>query len=179
MLKIHQVSMIILASAVLSACGGGGDNGGALPSVSVTPPFNVALPINGASVSATYGGATASFVNDGDTTPSQYWAGNSALDTVTINFGRLRRVSSLTIYTNDTSFNSGSPKKYIEISADGLAWKKTAQITGGDVACLNFSTNAGKISCEFATPENIQFLRARIMSDFSNQKIIEMEAMGR
>ena len=39
-------------------------------------------------MSATYGGATANFVNDGDTaTTTNFWAGNVSGDTVTVDFG--------------------------------------------------------------------------------------------
>ncbi|MGH8493141.1 MAG: discoidin domain-containing protein [Moraxellaceae bacterium] len=143
--------------------------------------MNVALPANGATLAATYGlGSIASFVNDGDsTTTTNFWAANIVGDTVTIDFGRLRNVTSVTVYTNDTSFNSVSPAKYIEISSDSTVWKKTAQLTGGDVGCSSYSAGSGKISCTFSATQSVRYLRARVTSATpGGQHIVELEAQG-
>src|SRR6218665_1120093 len=107
------LSVLCAVAFLLTACGGGGgDSGdGASTTPTAATPVNVALPANGASLSATYGlGSIAGFVNDGDsTTTTNFWTGNITGDTVTIDFGKLRNVTSVTVYTNNTSFNSGSP----------------------------------------------------------------------
>ncbi|MDQ8036763.1 MAG: discoidin domain-containing protein, partial [Pedobacter sp.] len=100
-------------------------------------------------------------------------------DTLTVDFGRLRNITSVVVYTNDTSFNSASPVKIIEISADNTSWKKTAQPTGGDVACLSYATGSGKISCTFASAQSVRYFRVRITSATpGGQHIVEMEAQG-
>lgn len=164
---------------LLAACGGGDSVAGA---PNVTTVSNIALSASGATVTADYGMvSTANFVNDGDsTTIANYWAGNVTGDAVTIDFGRMRSVEKVIVYTNDTSFNSSSPEKVIEISSDNITWKTTAQFTGGDVSCPGYSVGSGKISCTFASPQSIQYFRVRITSATpSDQHIIEMEAIGR
>lgn len=180
-----KITLIMMTTMLLQACGGGGD---APPAAAAAPAstaaVNVALPSNGASVSATYGaGSIDGFVNDGDsTTTTNYWAGNISGDSVTIDFGRIRSVESVTVYTNDLSFSSASPKKVIEVSLDGNTWLKTAQITGGDIACPTFTTSSstGRIYCAFASAQSLRYFRVRVPSATpADQHIIEMEAMGR
>jgi len=172
------VSLLLL----LAACGGGSSDAPAAAPVApvVATSVNVSLAANGGSASATYGGTMANFVNDGDnSTTTNFWAGNVTGDTVTVDFGSLRTVTEISVYTNDTSFNSGSPKKYIEISADNATWKKTAQIVGGDVACSTFSAGSGKIRCVFSSPQSVRYFRVRVTSATpADQEIVEMEALG-
>ncbi len=170
---------------LLAACGGGGGSdapapAAAAPAPAASTPVNVSLASSGASVSASYGGATANFVNDGDSaTTTNFWAGNVSGDTVTVDFGATRTVTEVSVYTNDTSFDSGSPKKYIEISADNLSWKKTAQIIGGDVGCSTYSSGSGRIRCVFSAPQSIRYFRVRVTAATpSTQQIVEMVALG-
>lgn len=170
---------------LLAACGGGGGSdapapAAAAPAPAAVTPVNASLAANGGSVSASYGGATANFVNDGDTaTTTNFWAGNVSGDTVTVDFGATRTVTEVSVYTNDTSFDSGSPKKYIEISADNLSWKKTAQIIGGDVGCSTYSSGSGRIRCVFSAPQSIRYFRVRVTAATpSSQEIVEMVALG-
>src|SRR5690606_29155439 len=124
--------------------GGSGGESPAPTAPAVAVPVNAALTANGASVAATYGGVTANFVNDGDsTTTTNFWTGNVADDAVTVDFGKLRQISEVTVYTNDTTFSSISPKKLIEVSADNLTWKTTAQMAGGDIGCPTLSMGSG------------------------------------
>lgn len=181
MKDLARFSTLAVAAVALAACGGGGSS--STDTTSAPPPaaaINVALSANGAAVSATFGGATANFVNDGDsTTTANFWAGNVADDAVTIDFGQLRSVSEVTVYTSNTSFNSSSPAKYIEISADGTAWKKTAQLTGADVGCIAFSSGSGKIRCVFSAAQAVRYFRVRVTAVSPGaQQIVEMEAQG-
>jgi hypothetical protein len=81
----------------LTACGedssGSSVTTPAIPPAAATP-VNVSLAENGGSVVATYGGAMANFVNDGDnTTTTNFWSGNIADDAVTIDFGLSRTIT--------------------------------------------------------------------------------------
>lgn len=174
--KAMNFVLLCAGTVLLAACGGDSQD------YSVSTQINVALPVNGATVTATYDPlVTAAFVNDGDsTTAANFWAGNVTGDTVTIDFGQLRSVKSVTVYTNDTSFNSTSPAKYIEVSANNTSWQKTAQPTSGDIACSSFLADAVKIRCTFSAAQSIRYFRVRIDSATpADQRIIEMEALGR
>lgn len=183
----HYCFPVLCLSMTLAACGGGSSSdsgtGGGAPAAgggSPATPVNVALPANGASVTATYGGTTANFATDGDTTTTaNFWAGNVADDAVTVDFGKLRTVSNVTLYTNDTSFSSGSPAKYVEVSTDKTTWKKTAQVVGGDISCLNYTSGGGKISCGFATAQAFRYLRVRVTAvSPSAEHVVELQATG-
>ncbi|MDQ8037492.1 MAG: hypothetical protein REI12_08725, partial [Pedobacter sp.] len=109
--KLKFMAALSVAAMSLTACGGGGDSGGGSSgggAPAATTPVNVALPANGATVAATYGlGTLSGFANDGDSvTTTNFWAGNITGDTLTVDFGRLRNITSVVVYTNDTSFNS-------------------------------------------------------------------------
>lgn len=177
-----RLPALVALSLLLAACGGGGDEASSSSAGASAPPaaVNVALPANGASASATYGGVTANFVNDGDsTTTTNFWTGNVADDAVTVDFGRLRQVTEISVYTNDTSFSSLNPAKYIELSADNSTWQTTAQITGGDIGCPTFSAGSGRIRCVFASPRSVRYFRVRVSAvGPASQHVVEMEAQG-
>ena len=94
----YQIFLTGLVSVfLLSACGYGSSGSSvtvpAIPLAAATP-VNVSLAANGGSVVATYGGAMANFVNDGDnTTTTNFWSGNIADDAVTIDFGLSRTIT--------------------------------------------------------------------------------------
>lgn len=173
-------------SALLVACGGGGSPAAPSGAAPVEPatPVNVALTASGASVSATYGGTTANFVQDGDsTTTTNFWTGNVADDAVTVDFGQLRLVSEVTVYTNDVTYSSSSPKKYIEVSVDGSTWKTTMQPTSvdstGNVGCVTYETGSGKLRCVFTAAKSLRYFRVRVTAVApSAQNVVEMEALG-
>ncbi len=168
-MKLISISLIL---GLLTACGGGGS---AHNTSSNSITGNLALPINGAEVSATYDEDSAVFTTDGDNTTSLYWAGNIADDAVTVNFTSVAEVSELSVYTNDLSFNLNNPSKYIEISKDGETWKTTG-VASVDVNCSEFSVGDGKVLCKFNEAQEIQFVRVRVMNGDIN--IHEIEAMG-
>ncbi len=176
MKKTRRLILFCAGTALLAGCGGEGQD------YSVSTQINVALPVNGATVTASYDPlVTAAFVNDGDsTTVANFWAGNIPGDTVTIDFGQLRSVKSVTVYTNDTTFNAVSPEKYIEVSANNTNWQKTVQPAGGDIACSSLLANAVRMHCAFSAAQSIRYFRVRIDSATpADQRIIEMEALGR
>lgn len=174
-------------SLLLVACGGGGSPASPSAAAPAEPatPVNVALTANGASVSATYGnGSTANFVNDADsTTTTNFWTGNVADDAVTVDFGQLRLVSEVTVYTNDVTYSSSSPKKYIEVSVDGSTWKTTMQPTSvdstGNVGCFTYEGGSGKLRCVFTAAKSLRYFRVRVTAVApTTQNIVEMEALG-
>jgi len=168
-MKLISISLIL---GLLTACGGGG-SGHSTSSNSITG--NLALPTNGAEVSATYDEDSAAFTTDGDNTTSLYWAGNIADDAVTVNFGSVAEVTEISIYTNDLSFDSTNPNKYIEISIDAETWNTTG-LTSVDVTCSEFSIGDGKVFCKFKEMQEIQYVRVRVMNGDIN--IYEIEVMG-
>ncbi|MEH6346330.1 MAG: discoidin domain-containing protein [Bermanella sp.] len=168
-MKLISISIML---GLLTACGGGG-SGHSTSSNTITG--NLALPTNGAEVSATYDENSAAFTTDGDNTTSLYWAGNIADDAVTVNLSSIAEVTELSIYTNDSSFNTSNPSKYIEISIDGETWNTTG-VASVDVNCSEFSVGDGKVLCKFNEAQEIQYVRVRVMNGDIN--IYEIEAMG-
>lgn len=181
-MKYQSRFFVVSALALMmAACGSGGSESPAAVPAAPANPINVALPASGAVVTATYASGTmANFVTDGDvTTTTNFWSGNVADDAVTVDFGRTRTVTEMSVWTNDTSFNSGSPTKYIEISSDNAIWKKTAQISGGDVACSTLTVGSGKIRCVFTTAQSIRYARVRVVGTApAAQQIVELQATG-
>ena len=169
-MKLISISLIF---GLLTACGGGGS---AHNTSSNSITGNLALPTNGAEVSATYDEDSAAFTTDGDNTTSLYWAGNIADDAVTVNLSSVADVTEISIYTNDLSFNLTNPNKYIEISKDGEAWSATAPVSNSGVSCMDSSFGDGKIYCKFSQVQEIQYVRVRVMNGQIN--IHEIEVMG-
>ena len=88
--------VLLVASLVLSACGGGSSSGG--PGTIVQKPVerNVALSSGGASVSTSYDEGSAEYAIDGDASESLYWSGNITDDFLMIDFGSVVEISDLT-----------------------------------------------------------------------------------
>ena len=168
-MKLISISLIL---GLLTACGGGGS---AHNTSSNSITGNLALPTNGAEVSATYDEDSAAFTTDGDNTTSLYWAGNIADDAVTVNLSSVADVTEISIYTNDLSLSS-NPNKYIEVSKDGEAWSATAQLFDSVIPCTELALADGKIYCKFSQVQEIQYVRVRVMNGQIN--IHEIEVMG-
>lgn len=179
----RQSFSVIYLSMMLAACGGGSSSssgGGSPSSGGSSTSFNVALPANGATVAATYGGTTANFVTDGDTTTTtNFWTGNVADDAVTVDFGKSRLITNVTLYTNDTAFNSANITKYVEVSTDKVTWKKTMQPVGADISCLNYKIGAASISCDFSTAQFFRYIRVRVTAvSPSAEHVVELQVTG-
>mgnify|MGYP000324001223 CR=1 FL=1 len=173
----------VLTCLALTACGGGSDSSDTAP-VKVEPQAkterNVAAKLNGATIIASFDSAGAEYVIDGDNGESTYWSANETGDNFRIDFGEVVSLSAITIYTNDLSFSTANPSKIVEVSKDGTSWMSTSNIVGGDIPCLNSTTGSGKMFCEFAASEDIQFLRVTITAETNPEliKIYEINATG-
>ena len=183
--KLATLSLPVIL--LLTACGGGGGGGGGVVGNggnggdSPQTDSNVALASAGASASATYDNGNAGLVNDGDNSTSNFWAGNITGDSVTIDFGSVKDITSITVYTNSTTFNSTNPDKRIEISEDGNTWSLTAQLTGGDLGCASASMASGRIECTLADRTDARYIRftTTATSNVGLIQVYEMEVQGR
>lgn len=185
--KLAVLSLPLILS--LTACGGGGGGGGGVVGSGggggggggSQPDSNVALSSAGASASATYDNGNAGLVNDGDTSTSNFWAGNITGDSVTIDFGSVKDISSITVHTNATSFSSNNPDKRIEISEDGNTWSLTAQPIGGDLRCAGLSIGSSRIACTLAERTDARYIRfvTTASSNVGLIQVYEMEVQGR
>lgn len=175
--------MYVLLAGLAGCSSGGSSSGDTGDSGSNLPPAverNVALSSNGATIAATYDSDNAEYVIDGDTTEDFYWSGNINSDSFTIDFGEVVDLSDITIFTNDLTFSTSNPNKILEISEDGDAWKRTSEVSGGDVPCLNSSTGDGKMYCEFMLIQRVRYIKVTITTNDSPEliKIFEIEATG-
>jgi len=171
------VALVILG---LVACGGS-SGGSSNDFIGSSSDINVALQANGGSATASYDNDNAGLVNDGDTTTSTFWAGNVINDAVTIDFGSSKNISSITIYTNSTTFSSSNPDQLIEISSNGTNWRTTAQLVGGDVPCSSSSLGSGKVACTLTSRADARFIRFRVTAtaDIGLIQVHEIEVQGR
>lgn len=167
--------MVIASIVALSGCGGSGTPSGASNSKQVT--HNVVLSSNGASITASYNDVSMGYVVDGDTTTSNFWAGNITGDNVVVDFGQVAKLTDVTIYTNNTSYNSSNPAIKVELSEDNQSWKTTMNPYGAsDIACSTWSAGSGKLSCAFSGEQNARYMR--ITTNSGSVYIYEAEATG-
>ncbi len=146
---------------LLISCGGGGSDNQTNDNTQLVDK-NVALTSNGGTATATYDNGSARFVNDEDTSTSNYWAGNITNDSVTVDLGSIFQVKKIIIYTNDTSFSSTNPSKVIEVSSDNSNWSTTGNLFGGDIPCPTASAGNGKIVCEYFSEQSFRYIRVTI-----------------
>jgi hypothetical protein len=175
--KILGITLTALLGMTLAACGGGGGGGGGGdPGPSATPK-NVALATNGGVASDNYSNSSAGYVNDGDTTTTQYWAATDFGDTITVVFDKPYTVSTIKYYTNATN----SVDTQIQISTDGVNFRDVEFFTTAyDPYCANLTMGSGQITCGLAASQQAKAVRLFITAttDFSNKRIYELEVTG-
>lgn len=174
-MNFKVIGLITVVS--LSACGGSG--GGAPSGASNTKEVthNVVLTSNGSSISSSYNDVSAKYIADGDTTTSNFWAGNISGDNLVIDFGQAAKLSDISVYTNNTSYNSSNPAVKVELSMDKQAWKLTMNPYGAsDIACPTWIVGNGKISCKFSSDESARYIR--VTTNAGTVHIHEVEATG-
>lgn len=168
-----------VSSLLLSGCGGSESDD--IVFLSSTNDVNVALVSNGALATATYDPISAPNVNDGFTEPtSDFWSGIASGDSVTIDFGRVRYLNKITIFTNDTTFDLGDPNKRIEISTDitnSSNLNSTAQDSGGDISCASLIRSSVSITCTYSSRQQARFLRFTTLTT-DLLRVVEMQAIG-
>jgi len=167
---------LMLGSLILSGCGGSGSD----DPLRSSSDLNVALS---GTASADFDDANAGLVNDGITASASYWAGNALNDAVEIDFGELKDVSEIRVYTNKTSYDAMNPELRIELSVNGASWLSTAQpaATGADLECSTYSSNADRIGCVLANRIDVQYVRVRTInaSNPGSVFISEIQVFGR
>lgn len=178
--------LLTLACVSLVACGSESSSSsteGAANSNTANNPvdINMAAKSNGASVTSTYDSSAAEYVIDGDTTTSLYWSGNITDDSLTVDMGKAVSASSITVYTNDTSFSTNNPFKTVDVSADGSTWLRTlAPFGNGDIACPTYVTGSGRVYCNFESDQSFRYVKVTITAQ-SNPGLVqihEVEVMG-
>lgn len=162
---------LALASTMLvAACGVGG-----LDFIYSSTPINVALPANGgtAVASGTTLGAAASYLIDGMTARTYYWAGVVANDYVTVSFNRNYRVSKFVLYLNATS--TGDVK--IQTSTDGTSFSDVALAQD---KCSSLLVGSGRIDCTFSAKNTLRAMRIVVVNTVapSTVQLYELEVTG-
>lgn len=164
-------AVFALASSLV-ACGGdssSSDAGAPAPAVAV----NVAAAANGGVADANYDAGNADLVNDGDTTTSNFWAGNVQNDYVEVEFDKAYTVSAFTVHTSAT--NNVDTK--IQFSTDGVAF------TDVNLAaqCSTLAFGANRIACTLTSTLSASHVRVQVVaaSSVGTRQIYEIEVMGK
>ncbi len=171
-----QLVCLGVASLLLAGCGGSESDD--VDFLGGSNDINVALAST-ASASASYDPNSASNVIDGDTTSTTDWAGIAEDDSVQVNFGKLRYLKEIKIFTNDSSPSN----KRIEISTDNVIWKTTGRSSGVDVPCTTYmTTNASvtstaSITCSYSSRQQAVYVKfTTLTTDLLN--VYEIQAIG-
>jgi hypothetical protein len=169
--SIRLISTLVLALAVLQTGCGVGELG----SIYTGTPINVSLPANGGSAvaSGTTPGAAASYLIDGNTSNTNYWAGVVTNDYVTVSFNRSYMVSKFVLYLNATSTSDIK----IQTSTDGTGFSDVAL---SESTCSSLSVGSGRIDCTFGTKRPLRAVRIVVINTAapSTVQLNEMEVSG-
>jgi hypothetical protein len=174
---LRLASILILAgSLLLAACGVGG-----LASINSGTPINVALPANGGTVVAsgtvattgTNPAAAASYLIDGVTANTSYWAGAVVNDSITVSFNRSYLVSKFVLYQNTVT----TDEIRIQTSANGTSFSDIALTSG---TCPSLSLGSGRIDCTFSTARSLRAMRVVVVkaTEPSTVQLYELEVTG-
>jgi hypothetical protein len=167
----------LVAIISLNGCGGsgGGTPSGASGTKEVT--HNVVLSTNGALISSSYNDVSSKYIADGDSTTSNFWAGNIPGDNLVIDFGQTAKLSDVSVYTSNTSYNTSNPAIKVELSTDKQTWKRTMNPYGAsDVSCSTWAAGEGKLFCVFSAEESARYMR--VITNDGSVRIHEVEATG-
>lgn len=171
-MKYFPSFALLALSASLVACGG--DSSSSDPVAPAKPAaVNVAAAANGGVADASYDAGNAGLVNDGDTTTSNFWAGNVQNDYVEVEFNKTYTVSAFTVHTNATDSTSTE----IQFSADGVTFTDINLFT----QCWSMTIGSGRITCTLASPRSASHARVQVVAATSvgTRQIYEIEVMGR
>jgi hypothetical protein len=156
-------------------------NGNVIPAATGTAK-NVALASNGATASATYDTAHATYANDGATSGSA-WVGSVSNDALTVAFDKTYHVAGFTLHTNATN----NVDTRIELSTDGTTYTTVnllgAVIAGGSgIPCSGLNMGSGKIECTLSSMPQASRIRvvvtATTAADIANTHLYELEVTG-
>ncbi|GEM_PF-2788060 len=185
--KIHKAvaaMLMVLPAIALVACSGssgGGDSSGSSSGGNTLPaPTNVAASTNGGVASATYDGSHAFYVNDGDATTSNFWAGNIQNDSVTVAFDKTYNVSEVKLHTNAT--NNTDTK--IQISTNGTDFTDISYtpLPPPSPYCSSLILNSVNhtITCSISSVKPASHVRIVIVAstNIGLKQIYEVEATG-
>ena len=180
MLQFKRIFFLVIASVFFLIGCGGGSGSKDTKFIGGKTDMNVALASNGGTASAQYNQVSAPNVNDGDNSISEYWSGNIVDDVVTVDFGDIRFLKEISIYTNEPIFNASTPNRVIELSLNGSDWFSTAQASGADIDCQTLLPTTNKITCTFASRQESRFFRfttKRVVNP-EQVNVYELEAIG-
>jgi hypothetical protein len=141
LLKLAMVASIVL---FISACSSSSSDSDSNSDSGVKfMSKNVALSVNGANISANPTTDAANIIDNSSVT---YW--NSGVDgTFTISLKEAYNIKNITVHADSTGSSGTNPDIEVFLSADGVNYKTTAQVFGGDLPCLSSSIGSGKIFC--------------------------------
>lgn len=148
----------------------------AAPAVVPAVPANVALQANGGVATATYDNAGAVRVNNGDTTTSDFWAGNIQNDLITVAFDGSYDLTEIKIHTS--AANNFDTK--LQISSDGVTFTDVSYYGGaGDCESLVISNSSDTVTCGFFPERAASHVRVVILNATPvTVPIYEIEATG-
>ena len=166
-IKSRYIISLCASALLLSACGGTGDD-----LIGSRYDINVALASSGSSVTANYDQDSADNVIDGDNSTASDWAGNASNDNLKIDFGQLRQISQIKIFSNGISNNMR-----IDLSSNNSTWFDTLQNAGVDIPCTTVTSNSTSITCDFAERKPVRYLRFTALTN-SLLNVYEIEVTG-
>ena len=171
-MKYFSSIALLALSVSLVACGG--DSSSSDPvAPAKSSAVNVAAAANGGVADASYDAGNAGLVNDGDTTTSNFWAGNVQNDYVEVEFDKAYTVSAFTVHTNATN----NTDTEIQFSTDGVTFTDINLFT----QCQSLTIGSGRIACALASTLPATHVRVQVVvaSSVGTRQIYEIEVMGR
>ncbi|PCJ45967.1 MAG: hypothetical protein COA99_03760 [Moraxellaceae bacterium] len=101
---------------------------------------------NNSVATASYDSSNALLVLDGDTSFANFWSGNIPGDNLVIDLGSVMPIAKITVFLFDPK---ASMNQTYGLSKDGVVWRETMQLSGGEVPCTTgFSIGPTKVSCK-------------------------------
>ena len=175
---LKLIGLALLLS--VTACGGGSENDGSRfkkNNNTKEVSQNVALASNGGSIqSATYDSNAAKYAIDGDTTTSNYWAGNTADENFVISFQDSAELTKVDVYTNISTGERSNPPITIEVSTNQRTWRTLVGTpSNGGIQCSNSAFSGNKFLC-FIANEDARYIR--IGTNSGDVNIYEVEVTG-
>lgn len=171
-MKFFSLSVLSGLFALVAACGGSSSSDPAVSDRDPSPPKNVAAEVNGSVATASYDAGNAGLVTDGDTTTSNFWAGNIQNDYVEVEFDRVYEVVHFVVHTNTLS----TADIKVQFSADGANFDDVNLVSD----CASLSLGSGKIQCTLSPSLDASHVRVVITAatDVTLRQVYEVEVLG-
>lgn len=145
MFSYIKCALVLASTILLYSCSSSGDSDKPTKEEPVNCYFGTDIKLtsqeSGAVATASYDSDSASYVNDGDISHTNFWSGNVVDDYVEIDLGKPSWIDDISVRSSETFL--GREIWRVEVSTDRTQWRRTMVMSSAYYTCSSMSVTPG------------------------------------